>query len=566
MKKLFTLVCLLAVAAGNVNAQCPSGESEVTVTINTDNYGEETTWTLTGPGGSPEYANGPSSGTYADNATITVDVCVPDGPVIVFTIMDAYGDGICCQYGNGSYTVTAGGNTVASGGEFETSEESMFVTGPQSALDIAALSITMAPVFSQGSQNITGSVGNFGTTPVTSFEISYAIDNGTPVTQTINATIAPGATYNFTHPTAWDATAGLHEVNVWTSMPNGSSDENSANDMVTADVSVATQTVTRKTIVEEFTSSTCAPCASLNQTFDPLLSSLNTNVAGSNVLAVKYQMNWPSPGNDPSYNSDGNTRKSYYGVSGIPDVFLDGADPTGTNYNAAINNAQQRPAFCDITISHSLNGASVTVDVTVTPYADFPGTHKLFIAATQDHYYYPASTTSQDHFHYAMRKMLPNGQGITLSNLTAGVPQTFTQSYTFTSGTVSQNSYTLWNADINEVTLIAFVQNVANRSILQGAMSDIVTGLNEVENEAGLMVFPNPTEGLVNIGVDLPSATNLKMNVYNVVGELVFSANQGVGAGRQMHTLDLSELANGTYMINIQGEGVATTRQITIAR
>ncbi len=566
MKKLFTLVCLLAVAAGNVNAQCPPGESEVTVTINTDNYGEETTWTLTGPGGSPEYASGPSSGTYGDNNTYTVDVCVPDGPVIVFTIIDAYGDGICCSFGNGSYTVTVGGNTVASGGDFDAMEQSMFITGPQSPLDLAVLSITMDPVFSQGSQNITGTIVNFGTDAVTSFDLNYAIDGGATVTETINTTIQPGNSYNFSHPTAWDATAGLHEVSVWTSMPNGSADANTANDQVAADVSVATQAVPRKTIVEEFTSSTCAPCASLNATFDPLLSSLNTNVAGSNILAVKYQMNWPSPGNDPSYNGDGNTRKNYYGVSGIPDVFLDGGDPTGANYNAAINNAQQRPAFCDIAMSHSLNGATVTVDVTVTPYADFPGTHKLFIAATQDHYYYPASTTSQDYFHYAMRKMLPNGQGITLSNLTAGVPQTFTQSYTFTAGTVTQNSFTLWNADMNEVTLIAFVQNVSSRNILQGTMSDIVTGMNEMADGTSLMVFPNPTEGLVNIGIDLPSATTLNMNVYNVVGELVHSASQGVGTGRQLHTLDLSELANGTYMINIQGEGVATTRQIVIAR
>ena len=36
--------------------------------------------------------------------------------------MTSYGDGICCSYGTGSYSLTAGGDELASGGEFEFSE------------------------------------------------------------------------------------------------------------------------------------------------------------------------------------------------------------------------------------------------------------------------------------------------------------------------------------------------------------------------------------------------------------------------------------------------------------
>ena len=34
---------------------------------------------------------------------------------------DGFGDGICCAYGNGSYTVSAGGTTLVTGGEFTSS-------------------------------------------------------------------------------------------------------------------------------------------------------------------------------------------------------------------------------------------------------------------------------------------------------------------------------------------------------------------------------------------------------------------------------------------------------------
>ena len=46
-----------------------------------------------------------------------------------FIIYDVYGDGICCAYGNGSYSVTdAGGTTIASGGSFLSEEGTHFET------------------------------------------------------------------------------------------------------------------------------------------------------------------------------------------------------------------------------------------------------------------------------------------------------------------------------------------------------------------------------------------------------------------------------------------------------
>ena len=46
-----------------------------------------------------------------------------------FTINDSYGDGICCAYGNGSYTVTSSEGTEASGGSFTSSETTNFCVG-----------------------------------------------------------------------------------------------------------------------------------------------------------------------------------------------------------------------------------------------------------------------------------------------------------------------------------------------------------------------------------------------------------------------------------------------------
>jgi len=46
-----------------------------------------------------------------------------------FIIYDYFGDGMCCSFGNGSYSVTdASGDTIASGGEFTFEEVTNFKT------------------------------------------------------------------------------------------------------------------------------------------------------------------------------------------------------------------------------------------------------------------------------------------------------------------------------------------------------------------------------------------------------------------------------------------------------
>jgi hypothetical protein len=71
------------------------------------------------------YSGGPYSG-QADRSTINLSGCIPDG-CYNFTIFDSYGDGMCCSYGNGSYSfTTAGGTVLASGGSYGSSETTNF--------------------------------------------------------------------------------------------------------------------------------------------------------------------------------------------------------------------------------------------------------------------------------------------------------------------------------------------------------------------------------------------------------------------------------------------------------
>ncbi len=118
-----------AVSGGSCLQACGGGggctDNEVTLSLNTDQYGSETTWSIVNAGGSTVASGGP----YGNNTSYTETACLPNG-CYDFIINDSYGDGICCSYGNGSYSLTnSGGSVLASGGQFTNSETTNFCVG-----------------------------------------------------------------------------------------------------------------------------------------------------------------------------------------------------------------------------------------------------------------------------------------------------------------------------------------------------------------------------------------------------------------------------------------------------
>lgn len=86
-----------------------------TLTIIPDEYSDETAWQILDDQGNYVYQ---STG-YNEQffATIVENFCLPIGCYELIFI-DYYGDGICCEYANGSYQLVTNGSIVASGGQF----------------------------------------------------------------------------------------------------------------------------------------------------------------------------------------------------------------------------------------------------------------------------------------------------------------------------------------------------------------------------------------------------------------------------------------------------------------
>lgn len=80
----------------------PSSGQVVNFDLLTDDYPGETYWTLTDENGDILYSGGP----YQNQATLySEEWCLNSDKCYTFYIQDAYGDGICCDWGQGNYQI-----------------------------------------------------------------------------------------------------------------------------------------------------------------------------------------------------------------------------------------------------------------------------------------------------------------------------------------------------------------------------------------------------------------------------------------------------------------------------
>ena len=86
-------------------------------------------------------------------------------------------------------------------------------------------------------------------------------------------------------------------------------------------------------------------------------------------------------------------------------------------------------------------------------------------------------------------------------------------------------------------------------------------GVQTVENNTGINVYPNPSNGLVNI--DMKQALNGSIIVENTIGAVVYEEKVNT-SNAEVKTIDLSKFANGTYFVNVQSKNNTESQKFKI--
>lgn len=295
--------------------------------------------------------------------------------------------------------------------------------------------------------SVIGVFQNNGYTLANNATINYILNNSSVVTQTM--TFSTGLGYgdisNFTFTGSAAFISGQNTLKVWVSQVNGVGETIHTNDTISTTFFHASQSTLRNALLEEFSSSTCPPCAQLNATFDPILNA-NTPNSGGRVNAIKNQVNWPSPGNDPSYNPHVKDRVTYYGITGAPTALMNGHDILSHD-QAGIDAGKLEPAFANITATLTEVGGVINGMASITPFVTVSNPSQLTVhqVLLQGSYNYPGASTSQKNYYHVMRKMFPSATGSLVATVD-GTPinVAFTHSSTITATTPLPGSYDFW--------------------------------------------------------------------------------------------------------------------------
>lgn len=236
----------------------------------------------------------------------------------------------------------------------------------------------------------------------------------------------------------------------------------------------------RLVLAEGFSSATCGPCAAQNPAWNALLHA-NEDI----VTSVKYQMNWPSPGNDPMYHhnpTDNGARRNYYSVNSVPQAVIQGnhyqGPPNQVSQTMLENLAAQTSPF-QIQLQHQLNEAQDSIFLTMLIKADAPVSGNLVahIAVIEKHIHFtnPPGTNGERDFYNIMKALLPNRHGTSLAAFEPGDYVIIEAAWEL------QNVY-----DIGELAAVGFIQDNDNKDIHQAANSSTEPIIPHYANDAAV--------------------------------------------------------------------------------
>lgn len=399
--------------------------------------------------------------------------------------------------------------------------------------NVALQSVTVQPIVAAGNQTYTGTIKNIGTNNVTSYTVTWQSNNG--ALQTYNVTgvsITPGSTHNFTHSIPLNAVSGLYNLVFNVPTVNGVADPDTSNNSLTRTTQVASGSTTFKPLIEKFTSSTCSPCASYNNsTFNPYYTAQNQNF---NYIA--YQMNWPGTG-DPYYTAEGGVRRDYYGVSAITSLWIDGAEYSTSNAQAAltthVNTEATKPAYFGLTANRNLTGGNAVINYNITPYIS--GSYVMHAAVIEKVTSNNVATNGETSFKHVMMKMVPNASGTTI-NCTAGTPL---------SGQITASIASTFIEQATDLEVIVFIQNPTTKEILQSFTATNALSLED-NAIAKVKLYPNPASN----SIQFANVQDATIMITDVTGKVVL---QSAGVDENS-IINVSHLNSGIYLVNIKNE------------
>lgn len=453
------------------------------------------------------------------------------------------------------------------------------------ALDASMASMVVPKYVEDGASfDLTGKISNEGSTPLTSFDINYTLDGGVPQVYSINGVnVELGSEFAFTHnvPVVLSG-IGSHPIVAYVSNVNGGTDLNNSNDTLHVVSNAVTFVPEKKVLAEEATGTWCGWCI--------------RGICNMDFMAETYPETWIGVAvhnGDPMVVADYDDAMAQIipGFVGYPSVTSDRTegDSDPSELEAGYNRRMQAisPASINI-VNYAWNPETreVSFDLESEFVADINNELRFGVIFAEDslwgttaqwnqaNYYagggngpmcgyenkpgtVPAADMRYDH---VAREILdgpfgtPNSLPATIS---AGSIVNFHYNYTLPAA---------WRYE--KLHIIGFLLDRSTNEILNAnnVISSFV-GINNMNFENGVAVYPNPSNDYTNIAFTLDQPAPARVDVYDMFGAVVYSADaRQFSAGQNQIRISNAALSNGMYVVKLTIGNQVISRKVSVVK
>jgi subtilisin-like proprotein convertase family protein len=141
-------------------------------------------------------------------------------------------------------------------------------------------------------------------------------------------------------------------------------------------------------------------------------------------------------------------------------------------------------------------------------------------------------------------------------------------------GTFTQEDIDLGNISFSNIQTAVFTDSF-KVDIVNGAggwlpNQEINLTANTVSAESfelsNLMVYPNPTEGMIFVKFPTLEASNVKIDLFDLRGRRIFSEDFSVDQNLFKESISVGGISNGVYLIKVSNGNYSTTKRIIVQK
>lgn len=440
--------------------------------------------------------------------------------------------------------------------------------------DAALTSVTLGTTITQGTYPIAGTFRNLGSNPVTSIDINWQVTGGPLHTQSLTGlNIAPGVTYNYSHPDQWVPATGQYTMNVWVSNTNGG-DSNDENDLIEKTGYVVNEIFPKTVVYEEATGTWCGWCVRGHiglkdmahyhddgswigiavHNADPMVLAEYDTAIGSFISGYPSGAMNRMPGEvDPGLSSIQAAYETELAKVPLARVQVGSQswDPVTRQitfeaqaiFALDINNADYKLAA--VIIENGVHGTTPTwrqrnyySGNVITDWEGFNwGSYPAYI---------PAATMVYNHVGRALLGGFNGVEGSVPTSVAYNTPYSYTFTHTLPGNQVAEN-----------IELVVLLLDKATGAIVNAKEVSLETALGVTSyNAKQYGVYPNPTTGILNINTEFP----VKVSIVDVLGKVVYQAENVT----RETAINLAHLQKGVYIAKMTDGKTSATEKIIL--